>query len=111
MEELLVNVGLWVSYVLFGVAVAAAIIMPFINALSHPESLIKIGIGLAVLIVVFVIGYFTAGNEVTDKYIDYNVETPGMSKFVGGMLGMMYILFIIAAIGVVFSEINKALKS
>ena len=51
----LVEFGLYLTYILVGVAVLAVIVLPLINAVSNPRSLVISGIGLAALLVVFLI--------------------------------------------------------
>lgn len=105
----LIDIGLYVAYLLLGLGVLAAIILPLINSLSQPKSLMKAGIGVAVIAVLFIIGYAVADSGITAKYTTLGVGE-GTSKFVGGALITMYILFIIAIIGIVITELNKAIK-
>jgi len=106
--EAFVDIGLWAAIIMVAVGGLAAIVMPIINSLGNPKSLIVSGAGILILGVIFLLSYAIAGDEVTANYITYNVTTPTMSKVVGGGLTMMLILFIITALGVVFSEIYKA---
>ena len=111
MEDFFVNVGLPLSEIMLAIAVLAALVLPLINSIRQPESQIKAGAGVVCLGICFLIGYAVAGDEITANYISFNVSSPGMSKFIGGMLEMMYLLFTVAIIGVAFSEIHKAMKS
>ena len=108
--EAFVDIGLWAAIIMVGIGGLAAIVMPIINSLSDPKSLIVSVAGIVILGVIFLISYAISSDEVTANYITYNVTTPTMSKVVGGGLTMMMILAIITAIGVVFSEIYKALN-
>ena len=49
MEQFVVNTGIYIGYVLVGLAVLAVIVLPLINALGNPKTLIKSVIGLIVL--------------------------------------------------------------
>jgi len=111
MEEQLVNIGIWGAIILFVIALAAAIILPIVNSLDNPASLVKSLGGIAIIGALFLFSYLVSGDEVTAKYITYKVTSPGASQLVGGGLTMMFLLLIITIVGVVFSEINKALKS
>jgi hypothetical protein len=104
-----IDIGLYVSYGLLLIAAIAAIILPLINSFSNPKSLVKSGIGIAVIVILFVIGYIIADSGVTTKYTTLGVGE-GESKFVGGALLTMYMLFIIAIVGIVITELNKAIK-
>lgn len=107
--ESFINISLWVAMGMVVVAALASIIMPIINSLSHPKTLIKSGIGILAIAVLFFICYAIAGDEVSKRFIEGGL-TPAVSKFSGGLLMTMYALFVVAIIGIVFSEINKALK-
>lgn len=110
MEETLVNIGIWTAIILVGIAILAAVILPLINSLSHPKVLIKSALGVAFVGIVFLIGWVFAGNEVTSGYITKGITDAGSSKLVGGALSAMYILFILAIVGIVITEIQKAFK-
>lgn len=107
--ESFINIALWVAMIMVIVAALAAIVMPLINSLSHPKSLLKTGIAIVALLVLFLITWGISGSEVTNTYIEFGVNETS-SKLVGGSLMLMYVLFVLAVIGIVFSEINKALK-
>lgn len=104
-----IDIILILSYVLICLAAAAAIILPTINAISDPSSLVTAGIGLGGLAVVFLISWAISGNEVLTSYAGFGIDA-GLSKFVGGALTMMYLLSFIAIIGIVFTEISKVFK-
>ncbi len=101
--------GLYVGYALFLIALAAAVVLPLITALKSPKDLLKSLMGLGALVVIFLISFGLSGSEVTAKYIAQGVGE-GSSKLIGAGLTMFYIVFFIAVLGIVFSEINKALK-
>lgn len=107
--ESFINIALWVAMIMVIVAALAAIVLPLINSISHPKSLIKSGIGVVGIGILFLICWSIADNEVTNKYLDFGVNET-RSKLVGGSLLMMYVLFVLAIVGIVFSEINKALR-
>ena len=103
------DIGLYVGYGLLLLALGAAVILPLINALKSPKDLAKSLMGLGMLVVIFLISYGIAGSEVTAKYTAQGVGEGG-SKLIGGGLTMFYVVFFLAVLGIVFSEINKALK-
>jgi dipeptide/tripeptide permease len=110
MQETLVNIGIWSAIILVAIAVLAAVILPLINSLSHPKTLIKSGIGVAFVGVIFLIGWILAGSEVMPTYAVGGITDEGSSKLVGGALTAMYILFILAIVGIIFTEIKKAFR-
>ncbi len=103
------DIGLYVGYTLFIVALLAAVILPLINALKSPKDMAKSGMGLGALVIVFLISFGIAGSEVTAKYTAQGIGESS-SKLIGAGLTMFYIVFIGALIGIVYSEISKALK-
>ncbi|MGK7391699.1 MAG: hypothetical protein ACNS60_15200 [Candidatus Cyclobacteriaceae bacterium M2_1C_046] len=105
----IIDIGLYVSYGLLIIAAVAAIILPLINSLSQPKALLKAGVGVVTLVVIFLIGYVISDSGVTTMYTTLGVG-PETSKFVGGALIAMYILMVIAIIGIIVTEFNKAIK-
>jgi len=99
----IVDVGLYVSYILVALCALAAVLIPLFQSFGDPQSLVKSGIGLGVLVVVFVIGYAFASGE-------SNATTEGTAKMVGAGLISMYILFGGAILGIVYTEISKIIK-
>lgn len=105
----MIDIGLRVSYFLFFVALGATIILPLIHAIKNPSGLLKSLLGVGGLVVLFVVAYTTSGDEVTAKAASLGVDAAS-SKMIGAGLMMFYIIFIVSVIGIVYSEINKALK-
>ncbi len=106
MENIVVNYGLPAAFILLGLAALAAILLPLINSFSNPRSLLKSGIGIVVLAVIFIIGWSMSTGEMNATFD----VTESTSKIIGGALSTMYILFILALVGIVFSEINKIVQ-
>lgn len=100
----MVDVGLFISYILIGVCVLAAVGMPLVKAFGDPDSLKKMGIGVGALVVVFVVAYLVADGTVSGD------ESAGTAKMVGAGLVTFYILAIGAIGGIVYTEIKKALE-
>jgi len=107
--ESVINIGLYVSYVLLGLALLSSIVLPLINSLDDTASLIRAGIGVGIIILLYVISWAISGNEVTEAYIKRDVGE-GISRAVGGALIMMYMLFLVAIVGIIYTEISKAIK-
>ena len=106
MEQDFVDIMIIASYALLALAALAAIVLPLVNAIGNPQSLVKGALGLAVILVVFGIGYSFAGAEVTATYSKFGIDA-GMSKYIGGIISTTYILVVIAIVGIVFTEISK----
>ena len=99
----MIDLGLIAGYVLVGLCALAAVVMPLIQSLSDPKSLVKSGIGVGALLVIFLITYAMA---------DGNSEgtTSGTSKMVGAGLLTMYVFVFLALAGIVYTEISKLIK-
>jgi len=99
----MIDLGLISGYVLVGLCTLAAVVMPLVQSLSDPKSLVKSGIGVGVLLVVFLITYAMA---------DGNAEgtTATTSKMVGAGLVTMYVFVFLAIAGIVYTEISKLIK-
>ncbi len=53
----MLDIGLYIFYVLLFIAVAAAVIFPLLNSIKEPAALIRTGIGIAAILVLFGISY------------------------------------------------------
>lgn len=105
----MISGGLYFSYVLFFVAVAALIILPTMNVLKAPKELVKSGLALGGLVILFIISYVLSGDELTLKTQALG-HTHESSKMIGAGLIMLYFIFFVAVGGLIYSFINKAMK-
>lgn len=107
-----VEIGLYLSYFMFAIAAIGAIVLPLVNSMSQPKKLVNGLIAIGALLVVFLISWGIAGDELRTLYIDAEspIATAGMSKLVGGTITMVYVLMGIAVVGIVYTEITKAIK-
>lgn len=105
----ILDIGIYACYILLFIALVAAVVFPLFHIAQNPKALVKSGIGVAGLVVLFLISYSLSGSEVTVKYTTMGVAESG-SKFIGAGLIMFYIILIITIVTMVYSEINKALK-
>lgn len=101
--------GLYLGYIIFGVAVVATIVLPLINTIKNPTNLAKSGIGIGVLVVVFAISFAMSDTQVSAiaKGLD---ETESSVRWIGAGLIMFYIALFAAIAGLLYSEISKAFK-
>lgn len=110
MEAFMTDIMIPLSYLLVIVAAAGAVIMPLVNALRNdPSSLMKSGITLVVLLVLYFLSYAISGNEVTKIYEEFGVSASG-SKYIGGSLIMTYIMTVIAIGGLFVDKLMGFLK-
>ncbi len=99
----IIDIGIFASYALIVLCAIAAIGMPLVQSFGDPKSLVKSGIGVGILVVVFVIGYVIA---------DGNAEgtTYATSKYVGAGIITTYVCFFAAILGILFTEISKIIR-
>ena len=105
------DIGLYVGYFLVVIGIVAAVLLPLINSLGNPKSLVKSGVAVVALLVVFGIAYAMSDNEVTERFAaePFNL-TAGSSQFIGGLLISTYFLFVIAFVSIFVNEISKAIR-
>jgi hypothetical protein len=105
----MIDVGLYIVYTLFFVALVAAIVLPLVYAIQTPGNLLRSLYGVFALIILFGIAYALSDSVVKPTWAVLGV-TPGVSKMVGAGLITFYVVIVVAFVGLIFSEINKALK-
>lgn len=114
-----IDLGLYASYVLVGIAIAAALIMNFANALKDPKTLIKGAAGIVLLAVVFFIGYSMApaefGKSTAEAFrsagIDPTDDSAGSTyKWVGGAMTTTLILIVIGIVGLIYSSVSRLVR-
>ena len=105
------DIMLYVSYALVGIGAVISILLPLIKSLDDPKSLLKTGLSIVAILVLFFICYSISSNEVLPKFEGepFNL-TPAMSQVVGGLMITTYVLTLVALVGIVFTEVNKAIK-
>lgn len=105
----LIDIGIYLAYILIGIALVAAVVLPMINALKHPAGLVKSLMGVGGLVVLFIVAYSISGSELSVKAAALGVDESG-SKLIGAGIILFYFVFVISIVGVIYSEISKALK-
>jgi hypothetical protein len=103
------DVIIYWCYILFFLGAASAIVLPLINLGKNPSGGKGALIGLIALVVVFVLSYVLAGDEMLPKYENF-IDGPEDSKLVGMGLIAFYILAFGAIAAVVYSSISKLIK-
>lgn len=109
MIDFITQYGLIAAYILIALAIVSAVVLPLVNAVSNPKSLLMGAIGLVALGLIFLISYAASSSEVTEAYATVGVDS-GESQIVGGLLITMYILLGASVVGIVFTEILKIVK-
>lgn len=104
-----VDAGLYAGYLLFAVAIGSAIGMSVLNTLKSPKEFKKVLYALIAVGVLFGVSYGLSGSEVNTVQAAKGL-TESTSKLVGSGLIMFYLISVVAVLGLVYSEINKAIK-
>lgn len=86
------------------------ILGPVLNIIHNPKGFLRSLIGVGVLLVVFLIGYAMASNEVTPIYQSMGIDTPGKSKMIGGVLNATYAFMVFGVLAYAYSSVNSLLK-
>jgi hypothetical protein len=105
----MLDIGLYVFYALLFIAVAAAVIFPILNSIKEPGALVRSGIGIAVILVLFGISYGLSGSTLSRSAIAFGLSE-GNVKLISAGLIMFYIVLILAILALIYSEISKAFK-
>lgn len=105
------DIMLYVGYALVGLAAVLSILLPLIKSLDDPKSLMKTGLSIVVVLVLFFICYSISSDEVLPKFEGepFNL-TPGMSQAVGGLMITTYVLTFVALLSIIITELTKAVK-
>ena len=106
----LVDIILYFGYGMVIVAAVLAVGFPLYIASKNPKSLVGTGVGLGSILVLFLVSWLLSGSEVYSSYSEFGVDA-SLSKFIGGMLNLVYILAGLAVVGIVYSEVSKGLKN
>lgn len=99
------------AYVLFGIAIIAAIIFPIVRLFTRPKQAMKSFIGLAAVVVVVFVAYSMADGTPM-KITGYNGpdNVPSMLILSDTIIYTMYILFVGAIVAILGTEIYRRLK-
>jgi len=106
MGDFMTNYGIIISYILFAVALAAAIIFPVIELVRNPKNAKGALVGIVALVIVVAIAYALSDGHDPSK-IGVTEET---AKQVDTGLFAFYILGGIAVASLLYSEVAKMFK-
>lgn len=105
----MIDFGLYFMYALLIVAILTAVGLPLINALKSPAQFFKSLIGVLALVVLFGICYAISDATVKPTWAAMGLSSTTV-KLVGAGLLTFYTVIVLAVIGLIFSEINKAIN-
>lgn len=105
----MLDIGLYVCYIMMAVAVVAAIAFFFIETVKTPGALVKTLIGLGAVLALFGVGYALSDDAVPSAW--RGMYTATEIKLISAALIMFYVTLVIAIIAIVYSEITKAFSN
>ncbi len=99
------------GYILFGIAIIAALVFPIARLFTRPKQAMKSFLGLAVLIVIIVLAY-AMSDGTPMKLVGYTGpdNVPSMLIFSDTILYTMYFLFAGAILAILGTEIYRRMK-
>ena len=104
--ESLINLGIILAYLMVGIGAITAIGFGIKKMMENLENAKKTIYTLSGLIVVFVISYLLASDEVINSYEKYKI-TSSSSKQVGMGLITFYFLIFGAIMAILYTELSK----
>lgn len=111
MENILINIGLYLTYVLFAIALVALLIFSIVQFIGNIGKSKETLFGLIGLLVVFAISYIISSpTDISESLFEKVGTDYGMSKLIGSGLIAFYILFVIAIVALLVSEVTRPFK-
>jgi hypothetical protein len=105
-----VGMGLTLMYILMILGVIVAIALAIKGLIDKPKAAIGAGVGLGVLFILILIGYFLDDHTVKTNWADFGVSTPGMSGLIGGSLIATWIILAGAVALTLFASLRDFIK-
>lgn len=106
----IVDIILYFGYAMVISAALLAIGFPLWIASKNPKSLVGTVIGLGSILGLFFIAWLLSSGEVNASYAEFGVDS-SLSKMIGGLITLVYLLIGIAVSGIIYSEISKTFKN
>lgn len=106
--NLIINWGI----LLLIIAAAAALIFSIVNIVMNPKNAVKTLISVGILAVIVLISYSFADDTVLTMASGADVpdNIPSRLKFADTVLNSMYILFGLAILSIVYTEVSRVFK-
>ncbi len=102
----MVDIGLWIGYLLFIGALIGMAIYSVVNVLRDTKKAKGSLMGVGILAGLFLITFLFSGNEVLPKYEAFGI-TASQSKMIGAGIMMIYLMGIGTVVLAVYVEIRK----
>jgi hypothetical protein len=99
------------TYILTGIATGATVIFSILYFISHPKDAKGALIGFGAMLVVVLLAWLFASDSIPQFLGAEKFEITGtMSRTVGATLWAVYILIVVAIVGILYSETARAFK-
>jgi hypothetical protein len=105
----IIDIGLYLNDILLIASLSFVIILEVFNLLKDPKALMKTGILIVGLVILFFISYSLSSGDVSVRYAANGVDE-GSSRLIGAGLVMLYIFLFVSIGTVVISELYKFFK-
>ncbi len=105
----LINISIYLTYVLFVIALIAAIVFPLIQTFSDLKKAKGTLIGIVALVGVLLLAFLLSPAETGPFYDKFGISPTGSKVIGGGLLGT-YLVFAGAVISILYTEIVKWFK-
>jgi len=105
----LIDIGLYISYLLLLVTLLGVIIFPLMHTFSDFKKAKSGLFGFAALVVLIFLAYAISPADQGIFYTNFSIG-PKMSKFIGGGLFATYFIFLAVIISIAYAEVSKLIK-
>lgn len=105
----LINIGIYITYVLLIAAIAGAILFPVIQTFGDLKKAKGSLIGIGAAVALFLISYAISSPETGAFYDKFNIS-PAFSKVIGAGLIATYIITIAVLLSILYSQVAKWIK-
>jgi hypothetical protein len=111
MNETVINIGIYLTYILIGAAVIGILFFSVTNIAKNPKAAKSALVGIGGLVVVFGITYaLSTGADAGMYSTDEEVVTEGTSKLVGMGLSSFYVLAALTILSILYVEVTRLFK-
>jgi hypothetical protein len=105
--EYVIGSAITLTMILMAVAGGVALLFGLYQLVTNIKKNISLLIGIVGFVILAVVCYMLASDEVLRSYVDI---TPTVSKLSGAGLLLMYVLIIGATVAAIFSEVSRIFK-
>ncbi|NLF41487.1 MAG: hypothetical protein GX587_02210 [Bacteroidales bacterium] len=109
MNDTIINIGIYLTYVLLGICVLVALVFPLVQLVTNFSKAKTAVFGILGLAIIVVLGYLFSSTEVSEVAIKMGVGPNGVRLIGAGMI-TTYILMGIALLAAILSTVTKQFK-